>query len=162
MNILLPVDGSEAALDAVHHALALVRQGLSARCVLANVQEAPHLYEVVLAPDVEVLTQASQAAGEHALTQARVLLNAAGVPFDCEIGHGDPGHVLCDIAERLGCDLVIVSSQGEGLLSGNRLGSVCQWLLHHAPVPVTVVHHSEPDEAMDTDGADSADTDTGP
>ena len=39
MKILLPVDGSDASLDAVRHALQLIREGLRASLVLANVQE---------------------------------------------------------------------------------------------------------------------------
>ena len=41
LKILIAVDGSELSLDGVHHALALVRQGLQATMVLAHVQEAP-------------------------------------------------------------------------------------------------------------------------
>ena len=50
MKILLPLDGSEPALDAVRHAMRLVREGLRAEFVLANVQEPVYLYEMVLAP----------------------------------------------------------------------------------------------------------------
>ena len=40
MKILVCVDGSEPALDAVRHALYLHREGLQASFVLATVQEA--------------------------------------------------------------------------------------------------------------------------
>ena len=46
MKILLPVDGSEPALDAVRHALHLRREGLKASFVLATVQEPAYLYEM--------------------------------------------------------------------------------------------------------------------
>jgi nucleotide-binding universal stress UspA family protein len=55
MKILVPVDGSEPALDAVRHALRLRRAGLQASFVLATVQEPTFLYEMFLAPDAEVL-----------------------------------------------------------------------------------------------------------
>jgi len=38
MKILVPVDGSPLSLEAVRHAIALVKQGLRAELVLANVQ----------------------------------------------------------------------------------------------------------------------------
>ena len=57
MRILLPVDGSEASLDAVRHALSLVEQGLQADFVLANVQEPATLYELMLTRDADVLEQ---------------------------------------------------------------------------------------------------------
>jgi nucleotide-binding universal stress UspA family protein len=45
VKILLPIDGSPLSLDAVHHAMRLVREGLRATFVLANVQEPSSLYE---------------------------------------------------------------------------------------------------------------------
>ena len=60
MRYLLPVDGSAASIAAVRHAIALRLAGLPMEVVLANAQEAPHLYEVVLAPDPELLDRASE------------------------------------------------------------------------------------------------------
>lgn len=51
LKILIAVDGSELSLDGVHHALTLVRQGLQATMVLANVQEPATLYELVTTRD---------------------------------------------------------------------------------------------------------------
>ena len=39
IKILIAVDGSALSLDAVHHVLRLVQDGLRASVVLANVQE---------------------------------------------------------------------------------------------------------------------------
>jgi nucleotide-binding universal stress UspA family protein len=156
MLILLPIDGSDASLDAVHHALQLRREGLKASFVLANVQESTQFYEVVLAPDPELLHEASLKAGEHALEGARQLLSAANVEFDAYVGIGEPGHVLVDMAQRHGCDAVLMGSQGTGLLGGARLGSVCQWVLLHASVPVTIVRHADPEEQGDKDDLDDA------
>lgn len=145
MKILLPVDGSELALDAVHHALQLVRNGLSAHFVLANVQEPTYLYEMMLAPNSEVLERVSGAAGSHALERAESLLTEAGVPFEREIASGDPAHTLMEIAERFGCDAVIMGARGVGALRGALLGSVSQTVLHDATVPVTIVKHVQPE-----------------
>lgn len=139
MKILLPVDGSEAALKAVRHALRLVQAGLDASFVLANVQEPASLYEVVVAHDADVIEQVSTAAAEHSLASAQTLLSAAGVEFETEIGHGDPGHLLVDIAERYECDLIALGARGMGAFEGGALGSVVTSVLHHASVPVLVV-----------------------
>ena len=143
---------SALSLDAVRHALRLRDEGLNLSVVLANVQEAPHLYEVVLAPDPAVLEGASEGAGHHALQPALALLREAGLAPDTEVGHGDPGRVLLEIAERHGCDAIILGTGHEGLLNPGRLGPVAQAVLHHASVPVTLVRHTEPD----TDADDSA------
>ena len=139
MKFLLPVDGSEGALEAVRHALQLVRAGLKASFVLANVQEPASLYEVVVAHDAEVIEQVSAAAAEHSLAPAQALLRSAGVEFETEVGHGDPGHLLVDIAERFECDAVILGARGMDTFEGGALGSVATSVLHHASVPVTVV-----------------------
>lgn len=138
MKIMLPIDGSAHALEAVHHALLLVRAGLRGSFVLANVQEPPSLYEVVVAHDAAVIESVSAAAAEHSLEAAQALLRNAGVAYEVEIAAGDPGHTLADIAERFGCELVIMGAHGvDG--TGGGLGSVAASLLHAAGVPVTIV-----------------------
>jgi len=142
MKILLPVDGSESALDAVRHALRLVDAGLSASFVLANVQEPASLYEVVVAHNAEVIEQVSEAAAAHSLAPAQALLNAAGIAFETEIGHGDPGHQLLDIAERYEVDAVILGARGVEPFDGDALGTVATAVLEKAGVPVTIVRRN--------------------
>jgi nucleotide-binding universal stress UspA family protein len=139
LNILIPTDGSDLSLDAVRHVLKLVHEGLQTRVTLAHVREPVHLYEVVLVPDVDVLEGASQAAAHHALQPGMDLLQASGVAFECEIVTGDPAHELPDLAERCACDLIVISTTGEGLLTNGRIGRVADALVHHANMPVTVV-----------------------
>ncbi len=142
MKILLPVDGSDAALEAVRHALRLRQAGLDARLLLATVQDPTYLYELVLAPDAEVLGRLSGAAGARALAAAEALCNAAGAPFTCEIGVGATVPTLLAIAEQQGCDAIILGARGLGALRGALLGSVSQGVLQGAHVPVTVVRQA--------------------
>jgi len=139
MKILLAVDGSEGSLAAVHHALRLVRGGLKASFVLANVQEPASLYEVVVAHNAEVIEQVSAAAAAHSLAPAQALLRAAGLEFETEIGHGDPGHLLVEIVERCDCELVVIGARGMEPFDGGSLGPVASSVLQHANVPVMVV-----------------------
>src|SRR6218665_107921 len=104
VKILLPVDGSEAALDAVRHALALVDAGLHANFVLVNVQEPTYRYEMVLAPNAEVLDRVAGGAGRHALEAAEGLLKVSGVPYEREIASGEPAQTLAEVGENYGCD----------------------------------------------------------
>jgi len=146
MKILLPVDGSDASLDAVHHALELVRDGLRAEFVLANVQEPASLYELLRAHDAEVIESVSRAAGEHLLEAAAGLCRAAGVGFETVIGTGEPAHLLHDIAEETGCALIVMGARGDGNTRGTRLGSVAHAMLHDALLPVTIVRHRDAEE----------------
>jgi nucleotide-binding universal stress UspA family protein len=139
MKIMLPVDGSPASYAAVQHALQLVRDGLRATFVLANVQEPPSLYEVVVAHDPAVLDEVRTQAGADLLAEAEALLDEAGLSYESEVAGGDPGHVLVDLIENYGCQAVVMGSLGVGGRS-TALGPVALALLHHSPVPVTVVH----------------------
>ena len=58
---------------------------------------------------------------------------------------------LADMAERCGCDALIIGARGLGGLRGAWLGSVSQAPVHQCTVPVTVVKHPEPQEVIDAD-----------
>jgi len=152
MKILLPVDGSEVSLKAVRVALDMKRQGLDAELVLANVQEPANLYEMMTAPDPEVLERVSQAAGADILAPAQALLKAAGVAHESEVGGGDPAHTIIDIAERYSCDLIVMGARGTSALRSALLGSVSNEVLHAASVPVMIVKADE--ESGDEDEED--------
>ena len=141
MKILLAVDGSDMALDAVRYALRLQRAGLQAHFVLATVQDPVYLYEMVLAPDADVLQRVSGAVGSRALEGAQALFKEAGVPYEREIASGDPAQTIVDIADRCGCQAIILGARGLGALRSALLGSVSQAVLQASRVPVTVVKH---------------------
>lgn len=149
MKILLPIDGSELSVDAVRHALTLVRSGLAAEFVLANVQEPAHLYEMLMTRDTAVVEAASLAAGEHALEPAERLLRDAGCSYEREIVIGNPAHALVDIAEDYGCDAIVMGTRGKGVLPGTRIGSVAQAVLDDATVAVTFVKHADAEPPAD-------------
>jgi nucleotide-binding universal stress UspA family protein len=147
MKILLPIDGSEGSLEAVHHALRMVHGGLRTSFVLANVQEPASFYEVVVAHNAKVIEDVSAAAAAHALEAAQVLLHTAGCAFDTEVVTGDAGHMLVDIAERFECDMIIMGARGAGAAAphqgGTSLGSVSNSVLHSSAVAVMIVKQVE-------------------
>ena len=144
LKILIPVDGSERSLDAVHHALALTGRGLHARFVVANVQSPANLYELVVAHNPQVLQQVSEAAGRDLMRPAVELLQAAGLQVEQDVATGDPAHTLVEILERHACDAVILSAHGASGFR-NQLGAVAHEMVQIAPVPVTVVRPKERD-----------------
>lgn len=149
MKILLAVDGSPAALHAVRHALTLTHHGLAATFVLANVQEPASLYEVVVGHDAQAIEDIRRAAGADLLAPAEALLEAAGAAYESEVAGGEPHHTLVEMAERYGCDAIVLGARDEGRGPG-RVGTVARAVLEHSPVPVTVVHAPEiEDEAAD-------------
>jgi len=151
LRIMIAVDGSELALDAVRHGLMLMRRGgLQATLVLGHVQEEASLMELATR-GADMVAAASVEAGQDLLASAVALVDAAGVPYETEIGLGSPAATLVDMVERCGCDALIVGARGMGGLRGAWLGSVSQNLVHHSPVPVTVVKHAEAQELPEAD-----------
>jgi nucleotide-binding universal stress UspA family protein len=150
MKILLPVDGSESSLDAVRHVIRLVRQGLDANVVLINVQEPTYLYEMVLAPNADVLERVSGAAGHHSLEAAEDLLRQADIPFEVELLSGEPAHTVIEAGERHDCDMVVMGARGRGVLRSALLGSVSQGVLRGSPVPVVIVKSGQGHWVRDT------------
>ena len=85
------------------------------------------------------------------MAPACALLNAAGVTFETDIGVGDAAHMLVEMIENAGADLVIIGATGQGALSSAFLGSVSQEVAHASPVPVTIVRQVAVPEGMDED-----------
>lgn len=143
MKILLPVDGSDLALEAVRFTVRMVLAGLRADAVLANVQEPAHLYELLVSKDPDLIDRASADAGLHALVSAQALLDAAGVSYEVEVAKGDPAHTIIEMSERFGCDLIVMGARGASALRSAMMGSVSNEVLHASAVPVMIV---KPDE----------------
>jgi nucleotide-binding universal stress UspA family protein len=55
---------------------------------------------------------------------------------------GEPAATLCNIADSWGADLIMVGSHGRKGLSELLLGSVSNYVMHHANCSVLVVHHN--------------------
>lgn len=149
LRILVAVDGSELALDAVRYALKLVQEGgLQATLVLGHVQEEATLLELATR-DADTIARASVEAGQDLLASAVALVQAAGVPFETEIVLGSAAAMLADMAETCGCGLIMVGARGLGGLRGTLLGSVSQAVVRDATMPVTVVKHVQAEEVDD-------------
>ena len=103
MKILLPVDGSNESLDAVRHALQLVRRRAARRPGAGQRAGAGQPLRAA-APARRRGDRERDAcrAGAHSLEEANALCAAAGVPCEQELETGDPAQMLHDIAELPG------------------------------------------------------------
>ena len=62
-----------------------------------------------------------------------------GVDVGTHLIEGRPGEVIIREAERLGADLIVIGSHGQGALLDMILGSVSLCVVHHSHIPVCVV-----------------------
>lgn len=140
MKILLPVDGTELSLHETRFALQLLRSGLRASFVLANVQEPASFYEIVTAQDPALIEDAALEAAEDLMAPSAQLLRDAGVAFETAVVSGDPAHAMLDLIEIHRCNMVVMGSRALGpirrLIEG---GSTSSRLVEQSPVPVLLV-----------------------
>ena len=139
-RILLPVDGSEAALRAVDHVLKKV--GLykdPAEIHLLNVQLALR-QGVTEFVSQKQLDSYHHDEGVKDLASARAKLDAAKVPYKFHIGVGEePAAVIAHYARDKKCDQVVMGTRGLSSVAGILLGSVTIKVIHLVDVPVLLV-----------------------
>jgi nucleotide-binding universal stress UspA family protein len=66
---------------------------------------------------------------------------AEGVQVEITQKLGGPGPTICDMAHTWEADLVVTGRRGRSRLSELILGSVSNYVLHHAPCSALIVHH---------------------
>ena len=143
-TILIGVDGSDLAREAAMSARELLGPGHTWELVAAvSPHEEPQssvvgrLDRPVLSDDV--IDDQRREAQEHALEIGRML----DLQGEVQVTTGEPGPVICQSAQELGADLIVVGSHGRGSIGRVLLGSVSRYVLEHAPCPV-LVHRLRP------------------
>jgi nucleotide-binding universal stress UspA family protein len=113
---LVPVDGSDHALEAVRHVIKLVRDGHPLDVHLLNAQPP-------LTGDVMPFVPPSAAQDYHldeanrATRGACDLLDRAGIPYSKHIVIGHAARVIAEWARELRCDMVVIGTQGSPTMS---------------------------------------------
>ena len=127
-RIVLAVDGSEGAAQAVRHLIALRQSLLEPRTLdvhLLNVQR-PVSGDVAAFVPGETLNDHYRERSEQALAPARGLLTAAGIVPHEHRRVGKPGPTIAEFALEQDCDLIVMGTRGLGTHTGALLGSVAQ------------------------------------
>lgn len=144
-QILVPVDGSQTALQALRQAVG-VAKAFGARIFLVHVID-PYPFLGAGADfalgQADYLSAATSNANQ-ALTAAVEIVNAQGIVSESAIvdDHSADDGIL-STAKTCGADLIVMGSHGRRGLEKLLLGSVTQRVLQEARVPVLVVRGSE-------------------
>jgi nucleotide-binding universal stress UspA family protein len=67
-----------------------------------------------------------------------------GVPTESNYEVGEAGHQLCKVAKDWGADLIVVGRRGLTGLTEALVGSVSNYVVHHAPCSVLIIQEVEP------------------
>lgn len=75
---------------------------------------------------------------EFLKTQTEIA-TAAGVATEFTQAFGDPGHAICSLARTWGANLVIIGRRGYKGLGELVMGSISNYVFHHAPCSVLTI-----------------------
>jgi nucleotide-binding universal stress UspA family protein len=136
-KILVAYDGSEHSERALQKAIEV------AQCAQARIQILyaydkipPYLGEPNLQHWIDRAVDKARSTLEPAVQQ----LNVSGVEFTINILEGPAAEAILRVADAEACDLIVMGSRGLGMVQGLLLGSVSYRVLHHATIPVLLVH----------------------
>ena len=153
-SILVPIDRSAHAAEALERAIAIARRS-RAWLTLLHVIEPPHPPPIGGAYVVGLLTPEREEEAQALLQQAAARV-PEGIPVHTIIRRGRAGDEILRRVDAAGHDLVVIGSRGRGQLRSLLLGSVSRAVLHRSPVPVVVVHAGPPARAASADERESA------
>lgn len=154
-KILVGLDSSDLSLRALRSAIAFA-QCLNAELKLIHVlvdsePGAPRFsgyFGGPLYPSINpTVIESYQTAWNRFVDQSQSFLNQQileaqenGIDTSGVLLYGSPGAKLCELAQTWDADLIIVGSRGLSGIGELLIGSVSNYVLHHAPCAVLVIH----------------------
>ncbi|PSB34910.1 universal stress protein [Stenomitos frigidus] len=158
-KILVAIDHSELGQHVFDEALILAKP-IPASLVLLNVlspeDEASPSSPVLIGYEaypsklsksiVEIYQELWQSYADRESELLQSLTDAAttaGVDATFRQSFGNPGRIICELACELDVDLIMLGRHGRSGLNELILGSVSNYVLHHAPCSVLTIHRQD-------------------
>jgi nucleotide-binding universal stress UspA family protein len=147
-KILVPLDGSPLAEEALTTAMAVAKANQAEVLLLRSIQPVYTMMPVV-AGEYEWIWP--EYAREDSRREIRDYLNGVKGRFECVecpfqiiALEGDPASVIVDTAEEEQVDLIVMSTHGQTGVRRAVFGSVTERVLHSVACPVLVTRSEEP------------------
>lgn len=132
-TVLFPIDQSREAREAAEVVTDVV-QKYGSRLVLLSVVETADAEE---SPSTEVM--ASPDAVAQLLSNAQSLFTQQGIQVEIIEREGKPAFVICDVADEIGANLIVMGCRGLGLTEEGMTDSVTNRVINLSPCPVLIV-----------------------
>ncbi len=131
-TVLFPIDQT---LESRHAAdlVANIVQTYQSRLIILSVVESAAANSGV---DAEMTSPEAIA---RLLETAKALFQDQGITTDTMERDGKPAFVICDVADELDVDLIIMGSRGVGLMDESSSESVSSRVINLSPCPVLIV-----------------------
>lgn len=135
-NVLVPLDGSPLAEQAVPQASAIARAaGAGVYLILVHHRVPISGFEHLPLDDFVERDEAEYLGGI-----ARELTSGASIPVTWDTCCGDPSEVICGYVREAEVDLVVMTTHGRTGLSRAWMGSTADRVLRQSSVPVLMLH----------------------
>jgi nucleotide-binding universal stress UspA family protein len=131
-TVLFPIDQSREAREAADVVTNVV-QKYGTRLVLLSVVEEPPADAPVADPMVSPEVVAKL------LENAQTLFSQQGIKAEILERQGKPAFTICDVADEIGADLIIMGCRGLGLTEEGATDSVTARVINLSPCPVLIV-----------------------
>jgi nucleotide-binding universal stress UspA family protein len=126
-TILFPVDLSRESLEAAEMVSQLIK--------LHNSRL--YLLSVVEGDGQDMMS--SEASVAQLLEEAKTMFAKQGIPSETIERTGKPAFIICDVADEINAELIVMGSRGLGLTLEGAQDSVANRVISLAPCPVLVV-----------------------
>ncbi len=131
-TVLFPIDQSREAREAAE-VVANIVQKYNSRLVLLSVVEEPSPE----APSADPMVSPEVVA--KLLENARTLFSQQNIQAEILEKQGKPAFTICDVADEIGADLIIMGCRGLGLTEEGATDSVTTRVINLSPCPVLIV-----------------------
>ncbi len=129
-TILFPIDQSRDSQEAAETVANLVKH-CNSRLVILSVQE-----ETGTETQTETV---SEVAVDQLLETAKSAFAEWGVQAETLHRLGKPAFLICDVADEIGADLIVMGCRGIGLTQEGAAESVSNRVINLSPCPVLIV-----------------------
>lgn len=140
-QILVPIDCSEGAHQALQVAVTIAG-ALGAKLILLEVIEEEGPLPTISYRLPEGTTDRTAFLARERFKSLRPVLENADVPWVCRVAEGAPPEEICRLARDLAIDLIVMGRRGLGVVGRLVLGSVSDYVVHHAPCHVLIAHQT--------------------
>ena len=131
-TVLFPIDQSRETREAADVVTNVVKKYASRLVLLSVVEEPPPD-----APSADPMVSPEVVA--KLLENAQSLFSGQGIQCETLERQGKPAFTICDVADEIGADLIIMGCRGLGLTEEGADDSVTTRVINLSPCPVLIV-----------------------
>ncbi len=132
-TVLFPVDGSPDSREAVSTVANIVKTYQS-RLILLSVVQKPSEGE-----NPNAVGMSSPEAVAKLLQGAKALFAGEGIEAEVLEREGKPSFTICDVADEIDANLIVMGCKGTGLTEEGAAESVTNRVINLSPCPVLIV-----------------------